>query len=292
MSIIVTRLTGGLGNQMFQFAAGYALSLRLGVPLELDVSSYAHDPLRVFELGIFDLRVKIASGATLARLLKKSKGIAGLIKRVTPTPVGTIPIYREPHFEFDRRVLTLSVPHALSGYWQSERYFDDAREQVRAAFTALEPLEPENATLAAAITAEAVPVSLHVRRGDYVTSATANATHGTCSLEYYRAAMQSIQSQFPNARFFAFSDDTEWTRENLGGNSAITYVAANPPTRGYRDMQLMSLCHHHIIANSSFSWWGAWLNRKADKRIIAPANWFAGATKITRDLLPAGWERL
>ena len=293
MSLIITRLTGGLGNQMFQFAAGYALSLRRGVPLELDVTSYARDELRVYELSAFNLPATIASAETLARLPKKTKGIGGMIKRLTTVAsADLIPIHREPHFEFDARVFNLEAPHALSGYWQSERYFMDQRAVVRAAFTARAPMEPENEAVAAAIKAASVPVSLHVRRGDYVTSTTASAMHGTCSLDYYRAAMASILSRAPAAHFFAFSDDAAWTRENLGSSAPITYVASNPPTRGFRDMQLMSLCHHHIIANSSFSWWGAWLNSRAQPRVIAPARWFAGSDKDTRDLLPASWERV
>ena len=293
MSVIVTRLTGGLGNQMFQYAAGYALSLRRGVALELDVTSYARDAQRVYELGSFALPGKIAGPETLARLPQKVKGVGGLIKRLTQAaPADAIPVYRERHFEFDRNVLALSAPHALYGYWQSQRYFDDAPDKVRAAFTPAAPMEPENEAVAAAIRAAAVAVSLHVRRGDYVTDASANATHGTCSLDYYRLAMQSIRAQTPGAHFFAFSDDAAWTRENLGSSAPITYVAANPSTRGYRDMQLMSLCRHHIIANSSFSWWGAWLNPRPDKRVLAPARWFAGSDKSTKDLLPANWQRV
>ncbi len=293
MSLIITRLTGGLGNQMFQFATAYALSIRRGVQLELDVTSYAHDGLRVFELSAFNLPATIATAETLARLPKKPKGIGGMIKRLTKAAsADAIPIHREPHFEFDARVIELDAPHALYGYWQSERYFVDQRAAVRSAFTPREPMEPENEAVAATIKAASTPVSLHVRRGDYVTSTTASAVHGTCSLEYYRAAIASILAQAPNAHFFAFSDDAVWTRDNLGSSAPITYVASNPPTRGYRDMQLMSLCHHHIIANSSFSWWGAWLNARPDASVIAPARWFAGSDKDTRDLLPASWEKL
>jgi Glycosyl transferase family 11 len=293
MSLIVTRLTGGLGNQMFQFAAGYALSLRRGVRLELDTSSYARDALRVFELSAFATPGRVAGPTTLRRMPAKQRGLTGLVRRMTqPTVQSMIPIYREPHFEFDASVLTLDAPHALSGYWQSERYFDDARDAVRAAFRTHEPFEPENAAVASDIAQCAMPVSLHVRRGDYVTASAASAVHGTCSIEYYRMAMQTILDQTPQAHFFAFSDDPAWTRDNLGETAPITFVSANPPTRGYRDMQLMSSCRHHIIANSSFSWWGAWLNPRDDKRVIAPSVWFAAAKNDTRDLLPAGWERI
>ena len=293
MRLIVTRLTGGLGNQMFQFAAGYALSLRRGVPLELDVSSYARDALRVYELATFDLPAKVAGPATLHRIPKKARGFEKLVNRFAPSaPVDAIPIYREPHFEFDRKVLDLPAPHALYGYWQTERYFEDVREKVRLAFTPALPLEPANAAVLEAIRQAEMPVSLHVRRGDYVSDASASAIHGTCSLDYYRAAMASIVSQTQNAHFFAFSDDASWTQANLGSDAPITYVAANAPSRGYRDMQLMSACRHHIIANSSFSWWGAWLNNQHGKRVIAPAMWFAQSNKNPKDLLPISWERL
>ena len=291
MSVIVTRLTGGLGNQMFQFAAGYALSLRRGVPLELDISSYGRDELRVYELAPFDLPATVAPPATLQRIPKKVRGLQRVVQHFSSTAVDAIPVYREPHFEFDQTLLDLTAPRALQGYWQSERYFKDMREEVCSAFTPTQPLEAENAAVMQAIERADMPVSLHVRRGDYVSDASASATHGTCSLDYYRSAIKSVLIKTPNAHFFAFSDDEAWTRENLRTPAAITYVSANSPSRGYRDMQLMSACRHHIIANSSFSWWGAWLNHRDDKRVIAPDIWFAQSKKNSKDLLPPDWER-
>jgi Glycosyl transferase family 11 len=292
VSVIVTRLTGGLGNQMFQFAAGYALSLRRGVPLELDISSYERDELRIYELVSYELPAKLAAPATLQRIPRKARGLEKLVQHFGSRAIDTIPLYREPHFEFDPKVLDLPAPHALQGYWQSERYFADVSGKVRLAFTPTLPLEPENASVMEAIRQAAMPVSLHVRRGDYVSDASASAIHGTCSLDYYRTAIASILDQTPNAHFFAFSDDEAWTRQNLTSHAPITYVAANPPSRGYRDMQLMSACQHHIIANSSFSWWGAWLNNQSGKRVIAPARWFSQSAKNPKDLVPVSWERI
>lgn len=292
MSLIVVRLAGGLGNQMFQYAAGRALALRRGASLQLDTSSYERDALRHYELGSFDLAASIAPAETVARLASKKKGAAGwLLSLAGSAPSNTIPVYREPHFEFDPAVRDLTAPHALTGYWQSERYFSDAARTIRHEFTATEPMEPENRVVAGDIEA-VTAVSLHVRRGDYVTSTSANAVHGTCSLDYYRMAIDHIKSRVATPHFFVFSDDPDWTRANLDCNAATTFVASNPATRGFRDMQLMSLCRHHIIANSSFSWWGAWLNPRPDKTVVAPARWFATSKNDTADLLPPSWIRV
>ncbi len=292
MSLIVVRLAGGLGNQMFQYATGLALAQRRSAALQLDTSSYVRDELRYYELASFNLSATIAEPETIARLAPKKKGMASWISSLTITGSSDpIPVYREPHFKFGPAVMDLPAPHALIGYWQSERYFLDAADLVRREFTASEPIEPENAAVAGDIAA-VTAVSLHVRRGDYVTSTSANAVHGTCSLDYYRMAVEEIKGLVSNPHFFVFSDDPDWTRANLDCNGPTTFVASNPATRGFRDMQLMSLCQHHIIANSSFSWWGAWLNAKPEKIVVAPARWFATSKNDTTDLLPPSWIRV
>lgn len=177
------------------------------------------------------------------------------------------------------------------GYWQSERYFVDAADIIRAEFKPRLALEPENAATAAAIDG-VTAVSVHVRRGDYVTDKVTNAYHGVCSLDYYRAAIARIAERVASPHLFVFSDDHAWVQENLRSNYPTTYVTANSPDRGYRDMQLMSRCRHHIIANSSFSWWGAWLNPRPDKVVVAPARWFIDKSNDTRDLLPGEWLRV
>jgi hypothetical protein len=135
-------------------------------------------------------------------------------------------------------------------------------------------------------------VSLHVRRGDYVTNTTTAQFHGTCSLAYYHAAVDYIAAQVSDPHFFVFSDDLDWVAKNLPILHLTTLVDVNGPDRGVADMSLMTACQHHIIANSSFSWWGAWLNPSTRKIVVAPKRWFNQVGHDTRDLLPESWVKL
>ncbi|HTI80193.1 MAG TPA: alpha-1,2-fucosyltransferase [Acetobacteraceae bacterium] len=290
MTKVVVRLNGGLGNQMFQYATGRAFSRRHGAELLLDLSEYSNDNKRHYELGIYPIEARIATSAELAAFesRERPRGFMGRIRERLHSPPH---IYREPHYHFDRRLAEQRPPVYLQGYWQTEQYFADAAGQLRKELAPREPLEPANAQVAAAIGA-VTAVSLHVRRGDYVSEAHTNAYHGVCSLDYYREAVELIAKRVPDAHLFVFSDDHEWTRENLAPGLPTTYVDANPPDRGFRDMQLMMQCRHHIIANSSFSWWGAWLNPSPDKIVVAPRQWFAASDNNPKDLIPPAWVRL
>lgn len=294
--MIITRLIGGLGNQMFQYAAGRALSLRMGVELKVDTSGFETYGLRRYELGAYPIAAEIASPEELALVgggvpAPRSRWRSVLHRWIGGSSVPSPALYREPHFPFDADLARQSPPIYMDGYWQSERYFSDVAEILRRDLTPREPLDPVNAETASEIVGSEA-VSLHVRRGDYVTNAHTNAYHGTCSLDYYRAAIEHIGSHVASPRLFVFSDDADWTRKNLNTDLPTTYVSANPPDRGFRDIQLMSLCRHHVIANSSFSWWGAWLNPRSDKIVVAPSQWFAAGGNDTRDLVPDRWVRI
>jgi hypothetical protein len=300
MSLVVTRLIGGLGNQMFQYAVGRALALRRGAALKFDVTGFAavgaHTKRR-YELDCFPIHGGAASEADLARFGRAGKPRSPRLERVLRRlrmdwrPDGAWPIYYEPHFQFDPAVNELTAPVYLDGYWQSERYFLGIAGVLRREFTAEVALDRENEAIAAGIDAVNA-VSLHVRRGDYVSDPTTNRVHGTCSPDYYRRAVDYVASRTAAPHIFVFSDDPQWSRANLRFAVPITIVDANSPDYGYRDMQLMARCRHHIIANSSFSWWGAWLNPSPDKIVVAPQRWFVASTNNTRDLIPPNWARL
>ena len=162
--------------------------------------------------------------------------------------------------------------------------------QIRADFTFRLPLENKNAELAKQIN-QVNAVSLHVRRGDYVNNPKTTATHGLCSLDYYQASIRYVAERVQQPHFFIFSDDIDWVQSNLKIDFPCVYVQHNRGAESYNDMRLMSLCRHHIIANSSFSWWGAWLNPRSEKIVIAPRKWFANQTDV-QDLFPAGWVTL
>jgi hypothetical protein len=291
--LIIARLNGGLGNQMFQFAAARALALRTQATLKLDVSAFSRDKLRSFDLGGYALtdHVAIASDAELAQCEQKKPRGLSLIGKALGVGSAAIPAIREAQFHYDPALTAAQPPAYVVGYWQSERYFTDHADQIRRDFTPRDPLEPENAEIADVISRSAA-ITLHVRRGDYVSDAKTQAVHGVCGLDYYARAMSAVEAQVAVPHYIVFSDDPDWTRANLASPHPMTFVACNPPSRGFRDIQLMSLCQHHIIANSSFSWWGAWLNGRADKVVVAPRQWFASGGKDARDLVPSGWVRV
>jgi hypothetical protein len=198
---------------------------------------------------------------------------------------------RERQYHFDPRVLQLRGDVYLDGNWNSPKYFEDVAPLIRQEFTFRQPATGRNRELLAAIDAVNA-VSVHVRRGDYIADPKVASIHGTCGLDYYRACLDLIAERIRDPHFFLFSDDPQWVREHLSLKWPSTVVDHNGPLDGHEDMRLMSCCRHHIIANSGFSWWAAWLNPNPDKIVLAPRQWFSTTKHDTRDLIPAGWIRL
>jgi hypothetical protein len=292
--MILSRIIGGLGNQMFQYAAGRALSLRRGQPLRLDISDFKGYGLHQgFELPrVFTCELEIATEQDVRDFLGWRGSRFG--RKFSFRPKFRIlhggSLVVEPHFQYWPGISEVSRNAYLTGYWQSEKYFSDVAEIIRADFAFREQLSRPNVLLAERVR-HSMAVSLHVRRGDYLTDPSANAAHGLCSLEYYRSAIEHIAARVANPEFFIFSDDIAWARSNLDIPFPRHFVDHNQGAESYNDMHLMSLCRHHIIANSSFSWWGAWLNARQDKIVVAPRKWFAKTDSIEH-LLPAGWLAL
>jgi hypothetical protein len=290
--MIVARLLGGLGNQMFQYALGRALSARHATELKLDTAAYAAYRMRTYGLRHFNIVAGELSPGERSKLGLSEEGgtrVRRFISRLFRPR--SILMVDERSFEFDATVLEAPAPCYLRGYWQSPKYFAAIEPNIRQELTLREPPDRENQEAAGAI-ADCVSVAVHVRRGDYVESATTSRFHGTCSPGYYLAAEERLLQQLRDLRLFVFSDDPDWAERNLQFVSPVTYFRHNGPERDYEDLRLMSLCRHHIIANSTFSWWGAWLCRNPDKIVIAPQNWFREATHSTRDLIPDNWIRM
>lgn len=289
--MIISRIIGGLGNQMFQYALGRALSLERGQPLRLDVSGFAgYGMHHGFELQrVFGSLADIATKSEVRGILgwQFLSGIRRIVSRPGLAVIRRDGFVVEPHFHYWPEIKNIPQDCYLDGYWQSEIYFRCASLIIRSDFTFKAPLANRNVELAEQI-GQVNSVSLHVRRGDYAKNPKTNATHGLCSLEYYRAAVQYVAVRVEEPYFFIFSDDIAWARKNLRLDFSCEFIDHNQGTESYRDMQLMSLCDHHIIANSSFSWWGAWLNPDPDKIVIAPKQWFANANNVS-DLFPPGW---
>jgi hypothetical protein len=281
---IVAELLGGLGNQMFQYAAARGVSLRAGLPLKLDLTGFDSYTRRRFALSPFRIVDTRASTTEIREL----RGPVPRLQRHLPGPVRRMvaPSHvAEPHFHFWPGLLDVDRAAYLSGHWQSERYFLDVASAIREDFTFLDSPAGRTAEMLREIRSGR-SVSLHVRRGDYLL---APETHSTCSPDYYRAAVAEVTRRSPAARVYVFSDEPPWARANLDLGVPFTVVDHNGPDEGHEDLRLLSACHDHVTANSTFSWWGAWLGTATDKVVIAPRNWFATSVNDTRDLLPPGW---
>lgn len=292
--MIITHLTGGLGNQMFQYAIGRKLSCMHKVPLKLDISGFKEYTLRTYRLSHFAIPADFASGFDIENV--KFNNRTGLLRVLDSLALRFQPnylrnVYKEPHFPYDPNILKCKNHVYLEGYWQTEKYFKDIEETIRRDFTFVGDPDPRNKTMADQIR-ESESVSIHVRRGDYITNPTTNAYHGTCSEDYYKKAIQIIKNRVHQPQFFIFSDDPTWVREHLDTGYPTVFVDFNGPYKDYEDLRLMSLCQHHIIANSSFSWWGAWLCQNTEKIVIAPKKWFNKPDINTQDLIPDTWIRV
>lgn len=288
--MIITRIIGGLGNQMFQYAAGRSLALANGCRLKLDITGFDNYVIHNgYELELFNIKAEIASMDEALRFVGSSPRIARFLRK--RTGVGKKSYYLEQNFSFDPGFFDKTPPLYLDGYWQSWKYFESCAAEIREELTLSTSLVGRNSEFANRI-AQANSICIHIRRGDYVANQVTNKVHGFVGVEYYKEAMKRICNEVSSPWFFVFSDDLVWARSNLGLVDNVTFVDHNRGASSYEDMRLMSLCQHHIIANSSFSWWAAWLGYHPGKQVLYPAKWFATSGKDISSLCPPGWIRV
>jgi hypothetical protein len=293
---------------MFQYAAAKSLACRHGVELVIDESSFRTNALRSFLLDRLQIPEVDASTDPCRRSeLMRTKDFAAihwrnrldrLLTRLgldkLPQATGT---YSEPHFQFDPDFFDLGDKVSLFGYFQSERYFSDIADKLRDYFQPREPFGLRVQAIADMIACTDVPVSVHIRRGDYVKSAVTARVHGSLSVAYYKKALIVLQGMLDSKiTVFAFSDDPDDAEAVLDfvPQKNLIHVRGDPD-KPWEDMALMARCRHHIIANSSFSWWGAWLNPSTEKIVVAPRAWFTPGElrqRNTCDLYPADWVLL
>lgn len=289
--MIIVDVLGGLGNQMFQYAMARAVAERLNQPLLVDISGFGKYQLHNgFELmRVFSKQQEVASLESVRKVLDWQS--LPVVKRLMLRPELTFlrneHYIVEPHFQYWNGIKKTPKNSYITGYWQSEKYFISIESVIRNDFTFKSPMSNDNQKVSIEIE-QCNSVSLHVRRGDYISSSSNVATHGLCSLDYYEKAIKHITERVINPKLFIFSDDIEWVKSNLNIDYPCHYVDHNHESESYNDMRLMSLCQHNIIANSSFSWWGAWLNDNHEKVVIAPKRWFKNQTD-TQDLIPSNW---
>lgn len=287
--MIAFRAQGGLGNQLFQYASARRLAIRHGCQLVVDHHWFDHprpgETPRSLELNRYSVVMRLATPFELLRWTPLRARWGRYLKPFMP-----MNLVREQGYDVNREALLAPVNSYLSGFWQSEVYFIDIREQLLQELMPITPPGSEDLAMIDRIQ-HGESISVHVRRGDYVSLASASAYHGLCTLDYYRKAIAYVAERVPSPTLFVFSDDPEWTKANLKLPFLTYYVDHNPSERAFQDLRLMSLCRHHILANSSFSWWGAWLSRSADGLVITPERWYA-MDRPTPDLIPSRWIRI
>ena len=277
--MIIIRMTGGLGNQMFQYAL-YLKLCSMGREVKFDdITEYELDNARPVMLWAFGLTYPRADQEEINKI---TDGFLNLSHRIRRKVFGRKSLeYEEKNCNYDPQVLQRD-PAYLTGYFQSEKYFMDVKEQVRRAFTFSEgiwkgqdeEIRRKMQNFLGQIQG-CESVSVHVRRGDYLEKE--EIYGGICTVAYYKSAIEYMQRKRKESRFFLFSNDPEWVREwvnaNYRGDNRFVIIEGTQEETGYLDLFLMSRCKNHIIANSSFSWWGAWLDENPRKRVIAPAKW-------------------
>lgn len=286
--MIYARLFGGLGNQLFQYATARALALRIGSRIGLDLRYLPPSPDHLsYALHHFAVEAEINPPGLPPH---RSQTLRHLAWR---TGLGSPRFLRERGLGVNPAVLKAADGTYLHGYFQSETYFADHIPQLRQELRIVTPPDARNAEWLERIKGDPQAVSVHLRRGDYVALAKAGETHGTCDAAYFARAFAYLRSQTGiTPRAYVFSDDPEWVRANLCLDAEMEVVGHNGPTAHYEDLRLMSTCRHHVIANSTFSWWGAWLDARQDKIVIAPQRWFATTRLMNPDILPGAWVRL
>lgn len=289
--MIIVQLTGGMGNQMFQYALGRHLAIKNNTVLKLDLNffktyewhEYSLSPLSIEEQVASPFEIKWLKGNFSNYFFKKIYNLSQEFFKKN--------YYLESGLEFHPEVLNLPSQSYLEGYFQSEKYFIGIKEQIKKEFDV--KIQPSDANLVFIDKIKnTASVSLHIRRGNYAAVAEVNQAHGLKPLTYYYEAVDYLKSQLNDFTVFVFSDDIAWAKENLKVDSNVVFIDQNNDKTDYEDIRMMSLCKHNILANSTFSWWAAWLNDNPSKIVVAPKKWYNDETRNTDDLIPADWIRI
>lgn len=294
--MVIFEIIGGLGNQIFQWAAGQAFELENGIAVKYDLGGFDHYQLHHgFELEkVFNITLDKAVQLDIRRIFPANKN--RYIRKICAVPAlqghffNPLIVENNSGNPLDNPIFQRIERKYISGYWQSEQYFNQHQNAIKSMLNFRHPLSGKNQVMAELITGSE-SVSVHVRRGDYICNLENLKKHGICSIDFYRKAIARIAEDIKNPKFFFFSDDMQWVKNNLAGDYDAVFVDHNKGQYSFFDMQLMSLCQHNIIANSSFSWWAAWLNKNANKIVIAPKHWYANG-KSSAQLIPAEWISL
>jgi len=282
--MIITRIKGGLGNQMFQYAIARKISLDQGSDFKLDLTDYSRDDFRKYGLKNFQIIENVATPEEV----KKRKYPWGVISKLWR--FFSFKILRIHNIGYEKKVLKFRKNLYLDGYWQSYKYYQDLKDVFKKDFSLKVPLSETQLELVKQMQ-NCNSVSLHIRRGDYVFNKAASKVFNVCTLEYFKQAAEYLSLQIPQAVFYIFSDDAKWVKENLKLENKMIYIS-DYGLKDFEELYLMSLCKHNIIANSSFSWWGAWLNANPQKIVVCPKKWVNSNSVKMADLVPDSWLRM
>jgi len=283
--MIITKLNGGLGNQIFQYSLGRRLATKHQTTLKLDILNFEKDPLRSYCLENFNIQENFADKNEINKLEKR--GWQKIINNLLPYPRRSY--IQEKKIFFDENILRTKDNVCLDGYWQSEKYFKDIENIIRAEITLKKELSDEARQIEKNILSTN-SISLHIRHGDYLNQKMSKIFE-ICGHDYYSKAIDKITETEKNPTFFIFSDDITWVKNNLSLPRPHTLINRDKKFNDCEELILMNRCKNNIIANSSFSWWGAWLNNNPDKIVIAPKKWFKDARDI-EDLIPSSWIKI
>lgn len=288
--MIIINLKGGLGNQLFQYSCARSIAIRNKDILKLDTTGYSQhngiDTIRHYALSPFNIKEEFATPEEIKKL-KYPYGIISKGIRLFKSK-----ILRQFNIGYNNKILKKRKSFYLDGFFNTEKYFYDNRNVILDDLKLRSGLGVTAKKILDNISKSANSVSLHIRRGDYVNDRITNRFHGTCSIDYYKKAIDFLINKIGNdITIFIFSDDIAWAKENVIFPYPLIFVSS-PEIPDYEELILMSKCKHNIIANSSFSWWGAWLNENDGKIVIAPKRWTVRDDKNYRDIIPDSWYRI
>jgi len=285
--MIIVKIVGGLGNQMFCYAFAKAVEKR-GYEVKIDISAYQTYPLYDYALDQYDIDLMISTKEEISFFY--SEKLSAKIMRKLGFDFSKKIVQKD--LLYDEKYLMVDDNNYIEGYFQSEKYFNNVKEVLLKQFKIKHSLSDYTKSIQKKIINTNNSCSIHVRRGDYLDSKFFNV-HGICDLEYYLNSIRYLVDNYGECNYFIFSDDIDWCKNNLKINNAF-YIDSSEARIPHEDMYLMSLCNYNIIANSSFSWWAAWLNKNSSKVSIAPKQWFADSKlqKQTKDLFCEDWIKI
>ena len=291
--MFIVKVHYGLGNQLFQYALARSLAVRRNADFRLDKSFFSTDVFaehpRVYQLDQFNILQRLATADEIRYYTRPNywqRGLRAIERRIMPYYKQRV--VNEIRLDFDENIFNVNDSAYLAGYWQDIRYFSDIEDDLRKELTFRHPPTGRNKELFDKINTTD-SISLHIRRGDYLTDSFTVVNVGCCDADYYRRAIEEIIKDVSDPVFYIFSDDPGWVKENFHIPFPVVYVDNNPEENAVEDLRLMRSCKYHITANSSFSWWGAWLSGHGNKKVIAPRVW---RSKGPNMFMPAGWKAI